>query len=145
MTFLRPSPLCPRLARPLTRLLAGASLLALGACNNVGGLGGGVGGVTELYIRNDTGETIVVSYMTREEAGPLDGMIEAPAGERSYLVEDVAADPLAPSDILVALTVTNLAGDTTLLQLDEIDDAVWVAGEDNSGPYSEFELVVVAP
>jgi hypothetical protein len=122
-------------------LLAG--LLSLGgSCTQVSSLGSG-GGITELYIQNDTGQDLRVSYEMSEEASSPDGEKDAPAGERTWVVEEVASGPLLPSDILASIRVTTADGSTTLLELDEIDDEEWVPLESNSRVHSEFELVIV--
>ena len=130
------------------RSLLSLGLLSLagliGSCTQVSSLGSG-GGITELYLLNESGEDLRVSYQSSEDAQSPDGEKELPAGERTWIVEEVASGPLLPSDILTSLQVTSEDGSMTLLELSEIDDAQWVGLDSNSHVHTEYELVIVAP
>jgi hypothetical protein len=105
----------------------------------------GSAGLTELYVQNDTSEALLVSFVVHEGTVAMDGSVEAQAGERTFLVQELNAGPMAPSEIIDSLQVTSLDGALVVLDLPEIDDDAWQEGEMNAYVHSEFELVVPAP
>lgn len=90
---------------------------------------GGSALLTELFVDNQSGEPLTVSWTVTGEGVAEDGSVPLPSGESTLLVKELAGEVLLPSEILTSLTFRVSGESEVRLELDEIDDARWEAAE----------------